>query len=223
MSSGASPRHSLAAMAMSHAMVEPVTIAILAKAPVAGTVKSRLIPALGADGAALLAARMLDHAVDIACGSAIGPVVLWAAPDATDSHFQLLQRRHAITLARQPDGDLGTRMHAAIVAAGAPVLVIGADCPALTAEHIGPAALALRHHDVVVIPAEDGGYVLIGLRKPAPQLFAGISWSVSSVMAETRQRLTAQGLTWRELAPLWDVDRPEDMARLRRAGILDMP
>jgi rSAM/selenodomain-associated transferase 1 len=204
-------------------MVEPVTIAILAKAPVAGAVKSRLIPALGADGAALLAARMLDHAVDIARAAAVGPVVLWTAPDPTHRQFQSLQQRHAIALARQPDGDLGARMHAAVVAAAAPVLVIGADCPALTAEHLGAAALALRQHDAVVIPAEDGGYVLIGLRKPAPLLFPGMTWSVPSVMAKTRQRLTALGLTWRELSPLWDVDRPEDMARLRAAGILDVP
>jgi rSAM/selenodomain-associated transferase 1 len=208
---------------MFHAMVEPVTIAILAKAPVAGAVKSRLIPALGADGAALLAARMLDHVVGIACDAAIGPVVLWTAPDPMDQHFQLLRQKHAIALARQPEGDLGARMHAAVVAAGAPVLVIGADCPALTAEHLGAAAQALRGHDAVVIPAEDGGYVLIGLRKPAPLLFTGMTWSASSVMAETRRQLTALGLTWRELAPLWDVDRPDDIARLRRAGLFDVP
>jgi uncharacterized protein len=208
---------------MFRAMAEHVTIAILAKAPIAGAAKSRLIPALGADGAARLAARMLDHAVGIACGAALGPVVLWAAPDPTDRQFQLLQQKHAIALARQPDGDLGARMHAAIVAAGAPVLVIGADCPMLTAEHLGTAALALREHDAVIIPAEDGGYVLVGLRKPALSLFTGMTWSVSSVMAETRQRLSALGLTWRELTPLWDVDRPEDIPRLRLAGILDLP
>jgi len=208
---------------MFHAMVEPVTIAILAKAPVAGAVKSRLIPALGADGAAELAARMLDHAVGVACRAAIGPVVLWAAPDPTDRQFHSLQRKHAITLARQPDGDLGARMHAAIVAAGAPVLVIGADCPALTAEHLGAAALALKDRDAVVVPAEDGGYVLIGLRKPAPLLFSDMTWSTPSVMAETRKRLTALGLTWRELDALWDVDRPEDIARLRRTKIVDVP
>jgi uncharacterized protein len=208
------------AMATFRAMAEPVTIAILAKAPIAGAVKSRLIPALGADGAALLAARMLDHAVDIACAAAVGPVVLWATPDPTHRHFQSLQQRYAITLARQPDGDLGARMHAAMVAVGAPVLVIGADCPALNAEHLRAAALALRDHAAVVIPAEDGGYVLIGLRKPAPMLFTGITWSTSSVMGETRQCLQALGLTWHEFEALWDVDRPEDMDRLRRAGLL---
>jgi rSAM/selenodomain-associated transferase 1 len=208
---------------MSHAIVEPVTIAILAKAPVAGAVKSRLIPALGADGAASLAARLLDHAVDVACAAGIGPVVLWAAPDPTHRHFESLQQRHAIALARQPHGDLGVRMHTAVVAAGAPVLVIGTDCPALTAEHLCAAAQALREHDAVVIPAEDGGYVLIGLRKPAPMLFTGMTWGTSSVMAETRQRLQALGLTWHEFEALWDVDRPEDIVRLRRAGVLQVP
>ncbi len=203
-------------------MAEPTAIAILAKAPIAGGVKSRLISALGAEGAALLAARMIDHAVDTACAAALGPVVLWAAPDPTHRQFQMLRQQHEITLGCQPDGDLGARMHAAVVAAGAPVLVVGADCPALTVEHLGTAARALRQHDAVVIPAEDGGYVLIGLRKPAPLLFTDMAWSASSVMAETRQRLRALGLTWHELAPLWDVDRPEDVARLRRAAILEI-
>jgi rSAM/selenodomain-associated transferase 1 len=208
---------------MSRVMAEPTAIAILAKAPIAGGVKSRLISALGAESAALLAARMIDHAIDTACAAALGPVVLWAAPDLTHRQFQVLRQQHAIALACQPDGDLGARMHAAVVAAGAPVLVVGADCPALTVKHLGAAARALREHDAVVIPAEDGGYVLIGLRKPAPLLFTGMAWSASSVMAETRQRLKTLGLTWRELAPLWDVDRPEDVARLRRTGILEIP
>ena len=124
-------------------MAEPTAIAILAKAPIAGGVKSRLISALGAEGAALLAARMIDHAVDTACAAALGPIVLWAAPDPTHRQFQMLRQKHAIRSACQPDGDLGARMHAAIVAAGAPVLVVGADCPALTVEHLGAAARAL--------------------------------------------------------------------------------
>src|SRR5688572_3671874 len=153
-------------MAMSRAMAEPVAIAILAKAPVAGLAKTRLIPALGADGVAALAARLIERTVATACAAAIGPVTLWAAPDESDPVFAAIRSRFGVTLARQPDGDLGARMHAAIIAANGPALVIGTDCPALTESHLQTAADTLRSHDTCVIPAEDGGYVLIGLRQP---------------------------------------------------------
>ena len=67
-------------------------------------------------------------------------------------------------------------------------------------------------------PAEDGGYVLVGLARPVAPLFEGIVWGGSTVMAQTRERLAASRLAWKELATLWDVDRPEDVARLERAG-----
>ena len=116
--------------------------------------------------------------------------------------------------------DLGGRMHAAVAessAAGTLVigtLVIGTDCPALTPDVLREAAAALREHDAVVIPAEDGGYVLIGLRQPVHAVFQHVEWSTDRVMAQTRQQLQMAGLTWRELAPLWDVDRFEDVGRV---------
>jgi rSAM/selenodomain-associated transferase 1 len=193
---------------------EPVGIAILAKAPIPGLAKTRLIPALGAAGAAALQARLIVQTVTTACAAATGPVSLWATPDATHPVFRDMAARFRLSVARQPDGDLGTRMLAAIAAAS-PTLVIGTDCPVLTAGHLVDAATTLRDGlDAVVIPAEDGGYVLIGLRRPQPDVFAGMRWSTATVMAETRARLNRLGLGWRELAPLWDVDRPEDLVRL---------
>jgi rSAM/selenodomain-associated transferase 1 len=204
---------------MASATLEPVALAILAKAPTAGSVKTRLIPALGADGAAALHARLIERAVETACAAAIGPVTLWVTP-APHPCFTALASRFRIPLAAQPDGDLGARMLAACQAAAGPVIVIGSDCPALTPSHLRQAADLLRDgHDVVIIPAEDGGYVLIGSRHPQPELFAGMTWSTDQVMAQTRQRLAHGSLTWRELPPLWDVDRPEDLARLRAAGL----
>jgi rSAM/selenodomain-associated transferase 1 len=198
-------------------VVEPVAIAVLGKAPIPGLAKTRLIPALGAHGAAALQERLLAHAVATACEAAMGPVALWAAPDARHAAFHELAAQHGIRLAVQPDGDLGSRMLAAIAATAGPVLVIGTDCPALTPDHLRDAAEALRHgSDVTVIPAEDGGYVLIGMRRPEPRLFVDMSWSVPSVMAATRQRAHACRLRLHELPPLWDVDRPEDLARLER-------
>jgi rSAM/selenodomain-associated transferase 1 len=198
----------------------PVAIAILAKAPIAGFAKTRLSPVLGDAGAATLQARLTERAVATAIAAAIGPVTLWAAPDAHHPAFLALAERFGISLAPQPDGDLGARMLAALDAAAGPALVIGTDCPALTAEHLRAAADALRTGiDVVAIPVEDGGYALIGARTPVPALFRDMRWSTSDVMAETRRRLATLGLTWHEIATLWDLDVPDDLARLRAAGL----
>ena len=202
-------------MAESAAIASIASISILAKAPVAGLAKTRLIPVLGPEGAAALAARLIEHMVGICAAAATGPVTLWTAPDDTHPLFAAMRDRHGVTLARQPDGDLGARMHAAVTAANGPVLVVGADCPAMTADHLREAAKALRDRDAVVIPAEDGGYVLIGLRGPQSGLFSDIEWSTAMVMDETRRRMQALALSCRELTPLWDVDSPADLARLQ--------
>jgi uncharacterized protein len=203
-------------------MNEPVAVAILAKAPVAGFAKTRLIPVLGADGAALLQARLIARAAATARAAAVGPVTLWATPDETHPTFQATRAR-GITLARQGDGDLGARMLAAIAAANGRCLVIGTDCPVLTPDHLRAAADVLRRRaDAVVIPAEDGGYALIGMRAPQPALFSDLRWSTPAVMDETRGRLRALGLSWEEPVTLWDVDVPEDLERLKEVGLGDL-
>jgi rSAM/selenodomain-associated transferase 1 len=201
-------------------MNDPVAVAVLAKAPLSGFAKTRLIPALGADGAASLQARLVERAVATACAAVIGPVTLWATPDESHPLFQAIGAHLGVALARQGDGDLGTRMLAAIAAANAPALVIGTDCPALTSDHLRAAADVLRGGgDAVVIPTEDGGYALIGMRAPARALFSDMHWSAPGVMDETRRRLRALGLTWQEPVTLWDVDLPEDLERLREIGL----
>jgi uncharacterized protein len=205
------------------AATEPVAVAILAKAPVAGFAKTRLIPALGAEGAANLQARLIERAAATATAAGIGGVTLWGAPDQHHPAFQALRAHFGITLASQPDGDLGARMLAALAAADGPALVIGTDCPALTPAHLAMAGGILRDgSDVVVFPAEDGGYSLIGMRKPQPELFSAMRWGTPAVMAETRRRLNGLGLTWQEPMTLWDVDVPEDLARLREIGWHDL-
>jgi rSAM/selenodomain-associated transferase 1 len=201
-------------------MNDPVAVAVLAKAPLPGFAKTRLIPALGADGAASLQARLVERAVATACAAVIGPVTLWATPDENHPLFQAIGAHLGVALARQGDGDLGARMLAAIAAANAPALVIGTDCPALTLDHLRAAADVLRGGgDAVVIPTEDGGYALIGMRAPAHALFSDMHWSAPGVMDETRRRLRALGLTWQEPVTLWDVDLPEDLERLREIGL----
>jgi rSAM/selenodomain-associated transferase 1 len=204
-------------------MNEPVAVAVLAKAPLPGFAKTRLIPALGAEGAALLQARLIEHAVATACAARIGPITLWAAPDESHPLFRAIAARLGIALARQGGGDLGARMLAAIAAAATSTLVIGTDCPALTSGHLRAAADILRRGiDAAIIPAEDGGYALIGLRSPAQALFSDMHWSAPTVMDETRRRLKQLGLTWREPVTLWDLDVPEDLERLRKNGLHDL-
>lgn len=199
-------------------MADPAGIAVLAKAPTPGLAKTRLIPALGAEGAATLQAKLITRAVTTACSARIGPVTLWTTPDESHPLFTSLRQEFGVKLKRQPDGDLGLRMDAAI--GSGPALVIGTDCPALNANHLALAAATLNHHDAVFIPAEDGGYVLIGLRKAQPALFTGIDWGTTTVMAQTRRQLRALSLRWREMPTLWDVDMPEDLLRLRSENLL---
>jgi len=195
----------------------PVSIAILAKAPIPGYANTRLIPAIGAHAAAALQERLTDRAVATALAAKVGPVTVWCAPDATHSTFVRLAIRERITLRVQPQGDLGARMLAATAAGNGPVLVIGTDCPALTELHLRGAANALREgNDIIIIPAEDGGYVLIGTRTAEPTLFSGIAWGTKSVLAETRARIVERLLVLTERPPLWDVDTEEDLARLER-------
>jgi uncharacterized protein len=208
---------------MPRANPDTIAVAILAKAPLPGFAKSRLAPALGADRAAALQARFIERAVATARAADVGPVTLWAAPDREHPAFQTLAALFGVALARQPDGDLGLRMLAALDAARGPALVIGTDCPALEPDHLRAAAAALASGvDAVVVPVEDGGYALIGMREPEPRLFADMPWSTPGVMAETRRRLTRLDLCWREPARLWDVDLPDDLRRLEREGLASL-
>ncbi len=190
-----------------------VAVAILSRAPLPGQSKTRLIPALGSDGAAELQRRMLKGTVRSALAASLGPVRLWCAPDTAHPDFAACLELGPLSLHAQPTGDLGARMLAAIDHE-LPTLVVGTDCPGLIPLLLAQAAMALGEAEAVVIPAEDGGYVLIGLRRPDARLFADIAWGGPLVLEETRQRLRDCGYRWRELAPLPDVDRPADLARL---------
>lgn len=195
----------------------PVSISILAQAPIPGFAKARLIPAIGAHAAAVLQERLTERIVTTALAAGTGPVTLCCEPDATHDTFLKMVARMKITLRPQPRGDLGARMLAAVAGSTGPVLVLGTDCPALTEAHLRSAATALRDgNDVVLIPAERSGYVLLGMRKAQPELFSHIAWGGSSVLADTRARIVEQRLMLVERPPLWDVDTEIDLARLER-------
>jgi rSAM/selenodomain-associated transferase 1 len=191
-----------------------IDVAVLAKAPVPGFAKTRLIRAIGAHAAAVLQTRLTERTIETAVSADIGAVTLWCAPDCTHACFRALQTQYAIALKPQAEGDLGARMFGTLH--GGPALVIGTDCPAFTPAHLQNAARALADHDAVLVPAEDGGYVLIGTNAPQPGLFDGIAWSTVDVAAQTRARAIALALRMHELPPLWDVDTEDDLARMER-------
>jgi len=198
---------------------------VFARAPEPGRVKTRLVPLLGAKGAASLHARLVERALGTALGSGIGNVELHCSPGIGHRFFAQQQRRFGLRLRSQGRGNLGDRMYRAFKRAlrrHAYAVLIGSDCPALKAADLRAAARALRGGaDAVLSPAEDGGYALIGLRRASRRLFDGIAWGSSQVLAQTRRRLRALRWRRRELRTLWDVDRPEDVGRLRRSKLLE--
>jgi rSAM/selenodomain-associated transferase 1 len=200
-------------------------IIVFAKAPDAGRVKTRLAPVLGAAGAARLQARLTRRALETALAAGCGTVELWCAPLCRHPFFQRAATRYRVALRAQGRGSVGTRMQHAIergLRSHARVVLMGSDCPSLKPAHLRAAARALRKGaDAVFSPAEDGGYALIGARRSSPRLFSGIAWGTCEVMAETRRRLRSLGWRWHELPQVWDVDRPEDYARLRRTRLLE--
>ena len=201
-------------------------IIVFAKAPRPGLAKTRLIPALGAAGAAALAARMLAHTLDQALASGVGEVELCAAPAPWDATWDGIELPDGIARTAQGEGDLGERMaraaRRAIEAieaieageAGAGVLLIGTDCPALDAACLRRAASALRAADAVIAPTADGGYALLGLRRFDASLFADIAWSTPTVAAATLARLHALGWSCTRLPLLHDIDEPVDLGHL---------
>jgi rSAM/selenodomain-associated transferase 1 len=197
---------------------------IFAKAPIPGRSKTRLAGKLGARGAARLQARLTRHALRTAVRSRLAPLQLWCAPDSTHGFFAACRRDHPLTLHRQHGADLGRRMHHALTRAlrgsGSAVL-IGSDCPALTPAVLNNAFAALRDGaDVVLVPALDGGYVLVGVRRSAARLFHAIGWGGARVLAQTRRRLRQLKLTCVELPALGDVDTPADFLMMKRSGLL---
>jgi len=191
-----------------------VRILVFAKAPVPGEVKTRLVPALGARAAAELHARLARRTIDMAVAAQVAPVEIWCSPDDAHPFFRALELPRRIQRGR----DLGERMANALREALGEcrfAILIGTDCPPMTGDYLREAAARLASGDDAVLgPAEDGGYVLIGLRRPKARLFESMPWGTAQVLAATRARLAELGLRWHELPPLWDVDRAEDLARL---------
>ena len=188
---------------------------VFTRTPVPGRVKTRLIPAIGAERAAKLHRAMLWRTVATATAAAVGPVGLWCSPAVEHPCIAQMQREFDLDVQRQQGADLGERMHHALRtragdAAGA--VLVGTDCPFLQVGDLHRAAGILRDGDDAVIgPAEDGGYYLIGVRDSDMAVFSGVRWGSDHVAAATRQKFRNLGWRWRELATRQDVDRPADL------------
>ncbi|MGX2038933.1 TIGR04282 family arsenosugar biosynthesis glycosyltransferase [Methylocaldum sp. MU1018] len=197
-------------------------VAVMAKAPISGRVKTRLIPALGAAGATRLHTALLRKTGREMLRANLCPVRIWCAPDIDHPEFAGLKAQGAM-LKAQCGGDLGARMAYAAREAldtASQVVIVGTDCPALDSGYVESAITALLNgNDAVIGPAEDGGYCLLGLSRTDDRLFENMPWGGNLVLAETRRRLATLRWRWSELPSLWDVDRPEDLRRLESLGL----
>jgi len=202
-------------------------IVVFARAPVPARAKRRLVPALGPEGAAELQGRMTRRIVAAAVAADVGAVSLWCAPDSGHPSFRELAGRFPIRLRDQRGRGLGARMGAAMedtLRRRSFALLAGSDCPGLGEDRLREAAerLAGSAVDAILVPALDGGYVLIGLRRFDESLFADVAWGTERVLGETRRRLRALRWRWDELEPLPDIDRPSDLVHLEPAIYSDL-
>lgn len=192
----------------------PIRIVIMAKAPVAGFAKTRLMPALGAEGAAQLAKKMLHHTLATALASKLGSVEICATPDPADSVWQNLDLPSNVIWSAQGEGDLGQRMARAAARTtrhGEAILLIGTDCPAIDVFTLHEAAQALQDYDASLLPTYDGGYALLGLKKFNATPFDNMRWSTSTVAQETLKRMQQLGWKTKVLPTLHDIDETADL------------
>ncbi len=199
-------------------------LCVFTRLPRPGTTKTRLIPALGAAGAAGLQRRLTECTVATA-RRAVHRVPCRLTVWHSDGDVAAMRAWLGADLdyARQDEGDLGERMRAAFAAALAAedrrAVIIGSDCPELSVAHLQGAFAALRRAPVVLGPSRDGGYYLLGMRGPHDFLLTDMPWGGERVLAETRRRLRARGVKAIELTELDDIDTPADLSAWRaRAG-----
>jgi rSAM/selenodomain-associated transferase 1 len=190
---------------------------IFCKAPIAGQVKTRLQPALTAEQAASAHRQLTRMTLERAFQQPLCAVVLCCSPNADHAFFRQCAADYPLQVIEQRGNGLGERMRHAFAEAllhYRRAILIGCDCPSMTPDDLRQALTALeKGNDVVISPAKDGGYVLIGLNANRPILFNDMPWGTDSVMAETRRRINEAGLSLHELEQQWDVDTIEDWKR----------
>lgn len=192
-------------------------IQVFCKAPIPGQVKTRLTPELSAEKAAQVHQQLSIRTLELVTTSALCPIQLFCSPSISHPFFKEMAARFSLSLHPQSCGDLGQRMHNAIYSASHTynhILLIGCDCPSLTNNDLNAAIQALASDkDVVLAPAEDEGYCLIGMNVPYIELFTAISWGTSDVLEKTRSKIHTLKLNSHELKTQWDVDNYIDYNR----------
>jgi rSAM/selenodomain-associated transferase 1 len=187
----------------------------LTKAPIPGTVKTRLCPPITPDEAASLHGSLVLDALEKAQGLNGVTLYVSSAPDPAHPFFKVLEGRFSVRLLPQEGADLGGRMfdamHRAFSFGHQRVILIGTDLPSLTRAQVLQAVIQLGTHDLVLGPTLDGGYYLIGVSRPVPELFRDIGWSTATVLEETLQKAAAAGLSVALLPTLRDLDDLDDL------------
>ncbi|MAI40913.1 MAG: TIGR04282 family arsenosugar biosynthesis glycosyltransferase [Candidatus Azotimanducaceae bacterium] len=192
---------------------EDTSILIFCKAPISGSVKTRLIPTLGEDGACALHRALAERLINEVIASNLAEVVLYCWPDISHEFFTSFKKIKRIV---QKGDNLGERMHHAfneVLSVKDNVILIGTDCPSINAGYLDRAIVKLLNHDAVLGPAEDGGYGLIGLHESHWNYFKNLVWGSSQICSETCRRFNQARLEWSLMPLIWDVDRPEDVGR----------
>lgn len=199
---------------------DDTVILVYAKAPLAGSVNTRLIPYIGTDAATQLQQDFIHHRLSMLQRANLCATHLMCAPDITHDCFTQCEKQYSVVLKQQDGSELGERMSngaASALLSYKYCIVIGTDAPALDEVIIKQVIDELHAGaDVVLVPAEDGGYVLLGLSTNYEFLFNDISWGTDKVMQQTRERLKEKNISFKELGLCWDVDTLEDYQRYQK-------
>lgn len=194
-------------------------IMVFCKAPIPGQVKTRLIPALTSEEAARLHCELTELTLHTATQKRLCEVQLWCSPCIDHPFFNTLSQRYSIVRQLQQGEDLGNRIHHAFVEAlthFGSAIIIGCDCPSLTSDDLEQALISLNQDaQCVLAPAEDGGYVLIGLKQPQPILFENMPWGSNQVFGLTQSKAKSLNINYQELNTQWDLDTIDDLNRYR--------
>ena len=191
---------------------------VFAKPPVPGFAKTRLAPALGEEGAAELHRRLVFNTLGNLGDAQSWDLQLWCVGDINHVFFQECAKKFDISLRSQWGENLGDRMFNAFectLKEYEKVVIIGTDCPLLDQSVINQAFECLDETPAVINPAEDGGYVLLGLKKVDKKIFNSVDWGTSTVAEQTFIHMSDLNWQYTLLPSLWDVDIPEDLVKLR--------
>ena len=191
---------------------------IFTKSPVLGEVKTRLQPDYSPEQSLMVHKKLISHTLELTKSLKNMDIELCCAPDRNTSYFLACENNYPIMLNNQQGDDIGERMAFSMsvsLQTYEKVVVIGTDCPDINEDYINQAFDALSSTDVVIGPAMDGGYVLLGLKKFSIELFKNISWSTDKVLSQTKRNLKNLSLEYTELDVMHDLDRPEDLQKYK--------